>query len=427
MISLIDEVLNLHAEKLNINVIWNVISVFVIAICGLILNIVIGRYYGVQAIGYFNLIASYFIIGSLAISSGIHFSILHYIPLHTNDKKTCSKIIGSSIHFVSINFICWGIILYVSYRILSSFGIVNTNNTLVNWLILGLLFFSWNRAFAAALNGASYMREYAFLQAGRFVTLLLLCVSCVLAKINYITMPIILAINEIILCVIIILFSFKLKIFSFSDCDSFWLKKHCGFSYKSFLNGFILELNPKISIIILGFFSNHIMLGIYSIALMVVLGVEQLLLVLQTHLNPYLSVLYKNKQNYYINKLIQTGKIKYPLITLLLAITAIILYPKFIFILMKITDPKLSLHILIILFVGLLISAPYIPFNMLLNQSGHTKQYTIYLLAIMFTNIFSSLVLIPCLGIYGAALATTTSALVGVITLKFFLNKILKT
>ena len=72
-----------------------------------------------------------------------------------------------------------------------------------------------------------------------------------------------------------------------------------------FLNPLLTEFYPKIDIILIGFYFNDKVVGIYSIASIFIEGLTQISMIFTTNLNPRFSRLYKKNKKELLIKLIK--------------------------------------------------------------------------------------------------------------------------
>ena len=84
-----------------------------------------------------------------------------------------------------------------------------------------------------------------------------------------------------------------------------------------------------------------------------------------------------------------------------------------------------SWYVFCILMTGSLISSGYIPFQMILNQTGYPGYQTLFMVLLFSTNFILNILLIPVYGIYGAAAATSFSMVSSVIFLKLITSRII--
>jgi hypothetical protein len=80
---------------------------------------------------------------------------------------------------------------------------------------------------------------------------------------------------------------------------------------------------------------------------------------------------------------------------------------------------------LAILLGGLTLICFLVPFDNLLMVSGHPGYQTLQQLVLVVTNITVAVLLLPLLGIEGAALGTAVSYVAGVLTMAIFANRLL--
>ncbi len=85
-----------------------------------------------------------------------------------------------------------------------------------------------------------------------------------------------------------------------------------------------------------------------------------------------------------------------------------------------------SWPIFAILVFGIIFSAGYIPFSNILLLAGYPGQHSIMILIQVFLNICGNILLIPFMGGYGAAIATSFSNILLIFLVKKFSMKILK-
>jgi len=73
---------------------------------------------------------------------------------------------------------------------------------------------------------------------------------------------------------------------------------------------------------------------------------------------------------------------------------------------------------------GILLSFGYLPLQMMLNQVGAPGYQTLFIALIFATNVVLNLVLIPMIGMLGAAIATSVSFSSQVLYLKMLVRRV---
>jgi O-antigen/teichoic acid export membrane protein len=195
-----------------------------------------------------------------------------------------------------------------------------------------------------------------------------------------------------------------------------WLKELAAYGFKAFPGGAFLEINSRVDIIILGIFQTDQVVGIYSLAALLVEGISLVTVALLVNINPIITATYfRNDRREF--KAIITDTIKYSYIMMIiLAVLSCAMYPFFIMIFMS---PFMdSWPLFCILMAGLTASAGYFPLRILFSQTGHPGLQTLFFSLVLVSNITLNLALIPALGMYGAALATGIAYLLTSIYLK---------
>ena len=191
----------------------------------------------------------------LYFSSNISFSIAERIDIIYSALiiSVLSGIIFSTIGFRSDS---------IFYHFFNSYELSQA----IKYCSLGLIFFPSNKVLLSGLNGLGEIRFHSIFQALRSILLIV----CLIVLINMNIEPYLListfVLTELLLFIMILsyyLYTFKLpRIIALIN----HLHKVIVFGFKSFLNPLLTEFYPKIDIILVGFFFNDKVVGIYSIA-----------------------------------------------------------------------------------------------------------------------------------------------------------------
>jgi O-antigen/teichoic acid export membrane protein len=197
------------------------------------------------------------------------------------------------------------------------------------------------------------------------------------------------------------------------------------FGLKAAGGNLLLDINTRVDVIVLGYFASDRMVGIYSIAALVVEGFCQLPVVLRANVNPLItqSFFYKSKEEFQ-NLLRRIRNLSF---LILFPIGTIIALAFPLLFLLK-SDPDLiaSWKPLVIIMIGALMSIGYLPLLTIFNQTGHPASQTILIFVIFMTNLILNFLLVPFYGLMGSAIATgLTFALQG-LYIRWFVFKIIK-
>jgi O-antigen/teichoic acid export membrane protein len=192
------------------------------------------------------------------------------------------------------------------------------------------------------------------------------------------------------------------------------------------LGNFLLDVNTKVDVFILGIFLTDSQVGIYSFASTFAEGFMQLPVLLRNNINPILAKLSVKRNLKLTEKIINNSKTKFLKMIGGIGILAILMFP-LVFIVFAIEEHRFDTWLIfsiLVLFVS--ISSGYQPFLMLFNQFGHPWQQTKFIFVLFLSNVLLVLMLVPIMGIYGAALGTGLSFIVQMYYQKWACHHVLK-
>ncbi|CAN5396564.1 flippase [soil metagenome] len=410
------------SSRFRSEVIWNVLSLGVLAVSGLVINFVIAKFYGAAVLGVFNQVLAVFIIFSQFASGGFYFSTLNFVSNDPGDHKKVSSVINSALAATSL------VSLPVAFILFFSAGFIA--NTLdspdvavgIRLTSIGLIPFAINKVLMASLNGLRYMKQYSFFQSLRY--LLIMAVLLFLTFKNYegkyLAASFVAA--EIAMTLgLLSFFLFKYKIAKLFNTDL--LKKHFVFGFKAMPGGLLSDVNTRVDVLLLGYFMNDAVTGIYSFAAMIAEGMYQLGIVLASNFNPKISeLLIKNEQKK-IKHIVNRSNLYLIPFNLLAGAVIFFIFPILVDVLLNRQDMQAGTYVFGILMLGIALSAGYTPFQMILNQAGKPGLFTLFLLLTVLTNILLNLLLIPHFGILGSAIATGSTFILTVFFLKVIVKK----
>ena len=115
----------------------------------------------------------------------------------------------------------------------------------------------------------------------------------------------------------------------------------------------------------------------------------------------------------------------FPPLMIILAIAAVFIYPIGLNIFVKDTDFNQSIWIFGILMIGVTLNAFYRPFLGILLQGDRPGHHTLMVGILVVFNFIGNIILIPLLGIYGAAIATSFVYLLEGLLIRYFSKKLL--
>lgn len=411
------------SDKLTGDILWNFVSFGIIAINGIILNILIVSIYGSSALGLFNQIYAVFIVLSQLAVNGIHFSVLKSVSLEDRQPEL-SRLFSSALMTTGIVSL---VVIGITFPLVNQASNIFQSEFMNTGIILtlpGLFFFSLNKVILAFLNGKRKMKTFAAFQGLRsvFMVAFLLLHSWLIHNGN--SLSIIFSLSEGLLFLTLLPFVYRNLSLHFDKAYLQNAIQHFKFGLKATSGNILLELNTKVDVLILGLFVSDREVGIYSFAALFIEGFVQLPTIIRNNINPILAAKYHNGTRGDFKEFLKKV-IRYSYMVFIpLGIIGMIAFP--VVGLVK-TDFPITIAWLYfaIMLVGLISASGFLPLLMTFNQAGKPGiqslvQVFIFLVLVMCVLIFTNL-----FGTVGAAVGVSFSYLIQVIIIGLFIRKIL--
>ena len=413
--------------KFGTDVIWNVASLAVLAVCGIVMNIIIAWYYTPDILGAFNQVYAVYMIFSQLAVAGIHLSVLKYVAQYSSKPGTYRSLFTVGL-ILSSGFALVACLVF--WLIRAEFGRLMMNNpgvaTGVAYATLGLFFFSINKVFLSMLNGLSRMKSYAIFQALRYIFMILALIGATILHSSGDHLGIIFSVAESLLFLCMLPVTLPEMQWPSMAMFKEWSKKHLNFGIRGFFSNVLLQLNTRVDVLILGYFYNDRIVGIYSFAAILAEGIYQLPLVLQLNYNPILVNLIADQKIDELKTTIKQGvRFSYQ-VMLAIGLLVVLLYPLGISLVTNKAAFMQSWPIFAILMAGIVLASGYVPFGTILLQAGRPGLHTLMIMLLVFINIAGNYLLVPVLGATGSAIATGCSYALSMVLLKLFTGSALK-
>lgn len=414
-------------EKFSRDVLWNIIAFGILALGGILLNIIIVKIKGPEALGIFNQVYAIYIILSQLGVGGLQFSVLKNISHNRNDINECLNISFSALILVAVFTSLIGIVgLVIAKPVSNLLGSPEIYHGLL-FTLPGLVFFSMNKVLMRTLNALRYMRSHAVLKSLRIIFILIgvIVISLLGLKTRYLTLSLTTA--EIALFIIFSIFIFS-KVLPLNRQLNIreWIPKHLSFGIRGMFSGILIELNTRVDVLMLGFFGSDASVGIYSFAASLAEGFSQIPLVIQNNLDPIIGDYFVNSEEKNISQLAKkTRRIIYPIMGLisLASIIGYFLISKYFF---SEEDSFNSFVIFSIMMIGVTINAGYRPLSGTIRQGGRPGAYTLFILCLVIGDALLNLFFIPKYGIYGASTVTALTYVLEGVYLVLFVRKLFR-
>ncbi len=400
----------------------NYIALAFVACSGILINLLIVRQFSPAELGIFNLCYAFLVVVSQLSTFGVHLSCLKSISI--SDKVQQPQILQAGLLLVGVISFSIAICFYLSIPIIV--GILSVSNIAdaLEVICIALVFYSFNKVLAFSINGMRRMKLFAMVQAGRALLLLsYIVLVSFYPDWNYPLVGAFLFSELLLFVTMVLVLSPMLRINQHFDSLTNWIRRHFKFGKEAFLSGFSTELNTRLDVLVLGIFFNEATVGVYSFVSMLVEGFYQLLVVVKNNINPMLASMIRNQK--LLDLEMFSNRIFVVVFTgfLLSSLTLCLMYPFLAQFLELGVEIESAVNILIILLVFMVLASGWLPFDQILTQAGLPwLSSRLYLLA-MTINLCLNLLLVPNLGMFGAAIATGISWLSFAIMLDLMVRK----
>jgi O-antigen/teichoic acid export membrane protein len=400
---------------------WNAVSTGVLAVGGIALSTVIARSYGASTLGLFNLVLAVYVIASQFAVGGLQFSVLKHGSQYSTDVETTSILASTALVMACGYGLAGAAALYGLLPALGALLRSGGFEAASRAAIVGIPIYTMSKVLLALLNAKRHMRAYATIQASRYFVMLTVALLAVPLGLRGTHLTFVLPIAESFVLVALVVYVFGTRLFVLKPrLQSEWWKRHLAFGLRALPGGALVESNPRIDVLMLGVFASDSTVGVYSLASMVASGILLIPSVLRINVNPVIARLHAGHRLEELTRLVRRGTGLTYLGMLMVGVVSCFLYPLFVRFLVGSPDFSGSWPLFCILMIGVLASSGYSPFSMLLIQTGYPGLYTLMLVLTVGSNVLLNGALIPFLGAYGAAAATASALVVGVLTLRHF-------
>jgi O-antigen/teichoic acid export membrane protein len=409
-------------DKFSRDVLWNVVSLGVAGVCGVLVNYLLGAIYGAAVLGVFNQVFAVYIVCSQLAALGIHSSVLAHVAMGRDTLELRAILVAALLLTCASALAVCALFVGVAHPVA---GFLASPDVAVGilWAAPGLFCFSLNKVILAMLNGLRRMRAYAVFQAGRVVLLGAGLAACGVLDVRPTTLPVILSISEVA--------TLLLSIGTVADHLGKpvrgelvrWARIHLHFGVRGFLWGLFFELNNRIDVIILGRFVSDAMVGAYSLAALVAEGVSQILVALRTNYAPVMVRLLAEGKLDELARAVRKGRNRVYLAALVLGPLAMAGY--WLVLHVASTDAELehSTVYFVVLIAGWMACSGYVPFNGMLLWARQPGWNTIMTFTIVVVSVLADLILVSLAGTMGAACATALTLAVAALLLRVFVAR----
>lgn len=411
-------------ERLNQGVAWNLGSLVILGAAGFVMLGLIERLYGTETLGRFQLVWGLYVVLAQIGGGGLDRSVLRSVSQVRGDPRRVREeaygaLLPGALLAGLVALCLWAFgPLYADWQRSPELA------EACRYAAPGLFCFSLNKILLGVVNGLQRMRAFALYQALRYLAMPLGVLLCWALKLPGGQVTLLFSVAEGLL--LLVLTGELLGTVGWPSAGP-WRRSgsHLRFGARGILAGVILELNTRLDVVMLGvFLASDGPVGIYSLAVALAEGVFQVLTVLQNNYNPLLAQgLIGDRAS--LAPLIAKGKRQGFLLLSGLGLVAALGYPLGAELLMG--DPSyrqgwLPFALLMAATAG---AAAWLPFGQILLMGNRPGLHSLYMASVLCVNALANLLLIPPLGLMGAALGTGASLLWSALALRLASKRVL--
>ena len=396
--------LNLVHQKFQLEVLINLSSNILIGATGVLINTIIGKFYGLSFLGVFNQSLSiYLLLGTFA-TFGVRNAVLKYSAEESQD--TLNKILSSALKIIiPSSFILTIGIFFLTKQFQSIFFNKSVTEAFIFFLI-GIPFFAFSKTVIAQLNALRKIKELSFIQNLRVVIILIFIIVIITCDIQKSAIFFSFAFSEI--CCSFVLGFYLIKNLKFVYQPSkYWVNKNLIFGLKSFLLEFFGQTNTYLDIFIISFFLSNHDVGQYSLVISIMNGLLMLTNSVQLNFNPFISNMWKQNKKDELQELIFKITKKMWRISSLIFITIALMFPIYILLFFSTEDYVIIISTFYITLFGFFFPSIYYFAGAIFTLSNFVGFSIVLSVVQILLNSLLAIIFIPKFGIIGAAISTS--------------------
>lgn len=401
----------------------NYCSLGLVAICGILINVIIIKEFTPADLGVYNLGYALFVIVSQLSCCGVHLSCLKSLSVAKTAQH--SVIMLSALILVVVLSVTVSTLFFMCGPYIISLFSGSSLDRSIPVIAIALVFYSINKVLMFSINGLGRMKLYASFQTARALLLLSYIGLAATVRFDYPLVGAFLFSELVLAGVLLALLYPNLRVNFRLKALKLWALKHFKFGRSALLGGLSTELNTRVDVLFLAFFLSDAIVGVYSFVSMLVEGFYQLLVVVKANINPLLAKFIHKRQYRELERFTHKIFIASFLGLLVCAALMYAVYPFFVGLLGLGIEVASANYILATLLMFMVMASGWMPFDQILTQAGRPILSSRLYLIVTLINIMMNLALVPFLGMLGAAIATGISWLAFSLLLNSMVNKYL--
>lgn len=410
-------IVDVLSNKLSSDIAWTMGSFMILALSGIVINIVVAYFRGTEDLGVFNLAYSVYIIVSQIAALGVHYSVLRYAAMNQENPRELGSMLGSALLVVTLLGLLMAGLVFVSEPLFARAYDSERAARAISFAALGIALFPASKVLISFLNGLRHMKAFSVLQAARYIMVAAVVTAFSVSDQDFTLASLCFVVAEIVTLAAAAIYIASQRLVQRVRIKKSWLREHTSFGGRSLLAGMFGEINTRVDVLCLGLFLGDREVGIYSFVAMLLDGLYHLLAMVRVNFNPILVNCVRDSGWPEAQRLLRLSKRFIPLIMIALSAIVFAFYWLVAFQLVPERGLQEGTVVLLILLGGLVATSPFIPFDNMMLISGYPGRQTLQQAVAFVVNVSLNLALIPLVGIEGAAIGTASSYLAAVVSL----------
>ena len=387
---------------------WAFISTATVALAHLLLRTILGRDLGPEGLGIYTLAFTTYLIGVQFAAFGTGSALTKFVAEHLEDRGTVQQYISSGMLSSIITGAAMGAILFLLAPFIAvSFFHTPALESMIQLTAVCYPFIAVQKAVLGTFNGFRRMKPYAFLNISQNVSIVVVSVLLVSAA----NMGVMGGVIGYVAPTILISALCPLMIRDWINGGCGWwnlpaLRVTTAFGFYILLGDSIAYLNTQIDSILIGYYMSPTDVGIFSVAILFVQVLALIPSAVQQVTMPVTATMFGRGDRAGATKLFYATLKKSIVITLAIAVAIALAAPYIIPTLFS--DDYLTAYLpLLILLPGYALGSSFIAVGATLFSIGKERiPFRISAVSVVLSVVLN-IILIPYLGLYGAALATS--------------------
>jgi O-antigen/teichoic acid export membrane protein len=398
--------------RLRRDVIWNLAPLVLLGGVGIGMQFAIAAWWGAETLAVFDLVRIVFFVSAVLGAFGLQYAVLRAVAEAPDDRDRVSAVVvGALVPNVALAAVMTGAFLALRRPV----GALLDSDAVAEgmlWAAPGLFCFAVNKVLLGVVNGLRRMRAFAIYTSLRYLLLATGLVLAHLWDIKAAHLSVIWTFTEG--TMLLVLLGELVTNVSLARAAGWrtYTRQHLDYGARGVTATLASEINTKLDVWMLG--AAHLdkaLVGIYVLAAALMEGATQLGVVVANNLNPVLArELATAGTDDVVALARRTRRWFVPAVAGACALGAV-MFPVVIPILVGNADFARGAGPFAILMGGLALASPYLPFSQILLMGNRPGWHTLLLVLVVATNFTLDLVLIPPLGLHGAAIATACSVI----------------